>query len=255
MREAEPMAAEPSIAHEPVPCAVVAVSVGDGIRRIFHSLGVQVVVTGGQTMNPSTAQLLEAVEAAPAPEVVILPNNKNIIPVAEQVDAMTTKSVRVVPTRGVAEGFASLLAYDPGAEADTNAGAMATAASHVVAGEVTRAVRDSSTERGPIREGDWLGIARDGILVIDDDLSGAATTPARPARRARARDRHHHRGRGRLAGHHPPPRGLAARQPAGVRRRGPPRRPAAVPVPPRHRVAEPRWPGASPSSPSCPSPS
>jgi dihydroxyacetone kinase-like predicted kinase len=170
------MAAEPSIAHEPVPCAVVAVSVGDGIRRIFQSLGVQVVVTGGQTMNPSTAQLLEAVEAAPAPEVVILPNNKNIIPVAEQVDAMTTKSVRVVPTRGVAEGFASLLAYDPGAEVVTNAGAMAAAASHVVAGELTRAVRDSSTERGPIREGDWLGIARDGILVIDDDLSGAATS-------------------------------------------------------------------------------
>ncbi len=116
VREAEPMAPEPATVHEPVPCAVVAVAVGDGIRRIFHSLGVQVVVTGGQTMNPSTAQLLEAVESAPAPEVVILPNNKNIIPVAEQVDAMTDKTVRVVPTRGVAEGFASLLAYDPGAD-------------------------------------------------------------------------------------------------------------------------------------------
>ena len=113
------MAAEPSIVHEPVPCAVVAVSVGDGVRRIFQSLGVQVVVTGGQTMNPSTAQLLEAVESAPAPDVVLLPNNKNIIPVAEQVDAMTDKTVRVVPTRGVAEGFASLLAYDPGAVAGT----------------------------------------------------------------------------------------------------------------------------------------
>jgi DAK2 domain fusion protein YloV len=176
VREAEPMALEPSIAHEPVPCAVVAVAVGDGVRRIFHSLGVQVVVTGGQTMNPSTAQLLEAVEAAPAGEVVILPNNKNIIPVAEQVDAMTAKVVRVVPTRGVAEGFASLLAYDPGTTAAANVDAMAAAASHVVAGEVTRAVRDSSTERGPIREGDWLGIAREGIVAIDDDLSGAATT-------------------------------------------------------------------------------
>jgi DAK2 domain fusion protein YloV len=176
VREAEPMAPEPSIVHEPVRCAVVAVSVGEGVRRIFQSLGVQVVVTGGQTMNPSTAQLLEAVESAPAPQVVILPNNKNIIPVAEQVDAMTSKSVRVVPTRGVAEGFASLLAYDPEAEADTNAESMASAASHVVAGEITRAVRDSSTDRGPIREGDWLGIARDGILAVDDDLSGAATT-------------------------------------------------------------------------------
>ncbi len=239
VREAEPMAPEPSIVHEPVPCAVVAVSVGEGVRRIFQSLGVQVVVTGGQTMNPSTAQLLEAVESAPAPHVVILPNNKNIIPVAEQVDAMTSKTVRVVPTRGVAEGFASLLAYDPGAEADTNVDAMAAAASHVVAGEITRAVRDSSTDRGPIREGDWLGIARDGIIAVDDDLSGAATTPARPARGPRARDRHDHRGRGRVAGDHPAPRGVAARQPGRLRGRGPPRRPAAVPVPVRHRVARP----------------
>ena len=174
VREAEPMVPEPAMAHEPVPCAVVAVSVGDGIRRIFHSLGVQVIVTGGQTMNPSTAQLLEAVESAPADDVVLLPNNKNIIPVAEQVDAMTTKNVRVVPTRGVAEGFASLLAYDPGATSDENARNMTEACSHVVAGELTRAVRDSSSDAGPIAEGDWLGIARDGIITIDPDLSEAA---------------------------------------------------------------------------------
>jgi len=135
---------------------------------------VQVVVTGGQTMNPSTAQLLEAVESAPADDVVLLPNNKNIIPVAEQVDAMTTKTVRVVPTRGVAEGFASLLAYDPEGSAGSNADAMAAAAAHVVAGELTRAVRDSSSDAGPIREGDWLGIARDGIISIDADLADAA---------------------------------------------------------------------------------
>lgn len=176
VREATPMAPEPSIVHEPVPCAVVAVSVGDGVRRIFHSLGVQVVVTGGQTMNPSTAQLLEAVENAPADDVVLLPNNKNIIPVAEQVDAMTDKTVRVVPTRGVAEAFASLLAYDPGATAPENAKSMTEAAGNVTAGEITRAVRDSASERGPIKDGDWLGIAREGIVVIDPDLSGAATS-------------------------------------------------------------------------------
>ncbi len=174
VREAEPMTPEPATTHEPVPCAVVAVAVGDGVRRIFHSLGVQVVVTGGQTMNPSTAQLLEAVESAPATDVVVLPNNKNIIPVAEQVDAMTTKNVRVVPTRGVAEGFASLLAYDPGTDSDANASAMAEAASRVVAGEVTRAVRDSSSDAGRIAEGDWLGIARDGIVSIAPDLAAAA---------------------------------------------------------------------------------
>ena len=175
VREAEPMAPEPATAHEPVPCAVVAVSVGDGVRRIFQSLGVQVVVTGGQTMNPSTAQLLAAVESAPAPDVVLLPNNKNIIPVAEQVDAMTSKDVRVVPTRGVAEGFASLLAYDPGATADENAAGMTEAASRVVAGELTRAVRDSSSDAGPIAEGDWLGIAREGIVAIAPELADSAT--------------------------------------------------------------------------------
>ena len=175
VREARPAPAEPATVHAPVPCATVAVAAGEGIRRIFYSLGVQGMVTGGQTMNPSTAQLLEAVEAAPADDVVILPNNKNIIPVAEQVDAMTTKCVRVVPTRGVAEGFAALLSYDPESSADLNASAMSAAAGHVVAGEVTRAVRQSSCDRGPIAEGDWLGIARDGILAIAADLGDAAT--------------------------------------------------------------------------------
>src|SRR5690606_23368429 len=90
----------------PVTCAVVAVAIGDGIRRIFHSLGVQGIVTGGQSINPSTAELLAMVERVPADQVVILPNNKNIIPVAEQVGAQTDKTVIVVPTKGVTEGFA-----------------------------------------------------------------------------------------------------------------------------------------------------
>jgi DAK2 domain fusion protein YloV len=163
----------PPHASEPVETAVVAVAVGDGIRRIFHSLGVQQVVTGGQTMNPSTAELLAAVEACPAEAVVILPNNKNIVPVAEQVDGETSKTVLVVPTRGVSEGFAALLAYDPEAAAAANAGAMAEAAGNVVAGEITQAVRDSASDAGPIAAGDWLGISRAGIEVIDADLGGA----------------------------------------------------------------------------------
>ena len=158
-----------------VTTAVVAVATGDGIRRIFHSLGVQKIVAGGQSMNPSTAQLLEAVEAVPAEHVVILPNNKNIIPVAEQVDELTSKSVHVVPTRGIAEGFAALLAYDPECEGGQNAEEMGAAAAAVVAGEVTQAVRDSSCDAGPIRAGDWLGIARDGIRVVDGSLAGATT--------------------------------------------------------------------------------
>ena len=159
----------------PVTCAVVAVATGEGIRRIFHSLGVQGIVTGGQSMNPSTAELIAAVEAVPADHVVILPNNKNIIPVAEQVDAHTSKTVLVVPTKGITEGFAALLAYDPEANGTENAAEMAEAAESVVAGEITRAVRDSSCDVGPIATGDWLGIARDGIRAVQGDLADAAT--------------------------------------------------------------------------------
>jgi dihydroxyacetone kinase-like predicted kinase len=163
-------------ADEPqVTTAVVAVATGDGIRRIFHSLGVQRIVTGGQTMNPSTADLLAAVEGAPADSVVILPNNGNIIAVANQVDAQTDKAVQVVPTRGVAEGFASLLAYDPEANSIDNAKAMAEAAAAVVAGEVTRAVRDSTCDLGDIKEGDYLGIGRDGICALASGLDLVCT--------------------------------------------------------------------------------
>ena len=161
--------------NEPAETAVVAVATGDGIRRIFHSLGVQRIVTGGQTMNPSMAQLLEAVEAAPADQVVLLPNNKNIITVAEQVDAQTTKTVYVVPTRGAAEGFASLLAYDPEAAGIDNAKTMAEAAAAVVAGEVTQAVRDSSCDLGTITQGDYLGISREGIRALGSGLDLVCT--------------------------------------------------------------------------------
>jgi len=159
---------------EPVPCGVVAVATGDGIRRVFLNLRVQQVVTGGQSMNPSTAQLLEAVEAVPADEVVILPNNKNIIAVAEQVDALTAKTVRVLPTRSITEGFAALLAYDPESTAEANVAEMRAHAEAVVHGEVTQAVRDSSCDAGPIAEGDWLGISRQGIEVVQPELGEAA---------------------------------------------------------------------------------
>jgi DAK2 domain fusion protein YloV len=164
----------PPHASEPVCTAVVAVAAGDGIKRIFYSLGVQGIVAGGQSMNPSTAELLAAVEAVPAAEVVILANNKNIIPVAEQVDAHTERTVRVVPTRGIAEGFAALMCYDPEARADENAKEMTALAANVVAGEVTQAVRDSTCDVGPITEGDFVGIARDGIRAVENTLGAAA---------------------------------------------------------------------------------
>src|SRR4051812_7715707 len=165
---------EPPHVNVPVTTAVVAVATGDGISRIFYSLGVQRIVTGGQSMNPSTAQLVAAVESAPADEVVILPNNKNIIPVAEQVQGQTKKVVCVVPTRGITEGFAALVTYDPEANAEENAAEMIEAAGNVAAGEVTRAVRDAPSDAGPIHEGDYLGLGRDGIRSVDANLAGAS---------------------------------------------------------------------------------
>jgi DAK2 domain fusion protein YloV len=160
---------------EQVTTGVVAVGVGAGIARIFRSLGVQVVVTGGQSMNPSTAELLDAVGRVAANAVVILPNNKNIVPVAGRVGDLCDRPVAVVPTRTVAEGFAALVAYDPEAPLADNAAAMGAAAEHVLAGEVTRAVRDATSPVGAIRDGDYLGIAREGIAAVDGSLTGATT--------------------------------------------------------------------------------
>ena len=129
-----------------VTCAVVAVASGDGIAEIFGNLGVHGVVTGGQTLNPSTQELLDAVEHMNASQVVILPNNKNIIPVAQQVDGLTKKDVRVVPTCSMPEALAALVAYDPAASAEHNGTAMAKAAAAVVTGEITTAVRDTKTD-------------------------------------------------------------------------------------------------------------
>ncbi|HEX5268682.1 MAG TPA: DAK2 domain-containing protein [Acidimicrobiales bacterium] len=173
VREAEGQDSDEWVGDPPT-TAVVAVATGGGVRRIFRSLGVHQVVAGGQSMNPSTAQILEAVEAAPSDEVVVLPNNKNIIPVAEQVRELTTKEVRVVPTTGIPEGFAALLAYDPEAEGAQNEEAMREAAGRVVSGEVTRAVRASDSSAGPISDGDWIGLSRQGIEVVAPDLADAA---------------------------------------------------------------------------------
>jgi fatty acid kinase len=137
---------------------------------------VQGVVTGGQTLNPSTAELLDAVEAVNANQVILLPNNKNIIPVAEQVDALTSKTVVVVPTRSMPEALACLIVYDPEASAETNGVEMGEAAEAVATGEVTQAVRDTASDVGPISKGDWIGIVRgDGIVSVHGTLSGAAT--------------------------------------------------------------------------------
>ena len=158
-----------------VMCAVVAVASGDGLAELFGQLGVQGVVTGGQTLNPSTAELLAAVEAVNADQVVVLPNNKNIIPVAEQLDELTTKTVRVVPTTSMPAALAALVVYDPEADADVNFEEMTEGAQSVATGEITQAVRDTKSDVGAITTGDWIGLVRgDGIVSVSGSLDGAA---------------------------------------------------------------------------------
>jgi dihydroxyacetone kinase-like predicted kinase len=154
----------------------VAVCSGDGLAELFANLRVQGIVSGGQTLNPSTAELLDTVEHVNAQQVVILPNNKNIIPVAQQVDALTSKTVFVVPTRTMPEALAALIVYDPEAPADENAAAMEHAIESVATGEVTQAIRDSSSDAGPISAGDWIGIVRgDGIVAVGESVEAAST--------------------------------------------------------------------------------
>jgi DAK2 domain fusion protein YloV len=158
-----------------VTTAVVAVGVGTGVRRLLSSLGVQSIVAGGQSMNPSTEQILHAVERTRASAVIVLPNNKNIIPVAEMVDDLSERDVAVVPTTSVVEALGALVEYDPDGELTANLVAMSEAAQRVRSGEVTQAVRSSTAECGPIEQGDWLAIDRTGIRAAVDSPLEAVT--------------------------------------------------------------------------------
>jgi hypothetical protein len=125
-------------------------------------------------MNPSVREVLAVVNSIAADTVIVLPNNKNIVPVAEQLDALSPKRVKVVPTRSVVEGLAAMLAYMPGMDADDCVAAMRAAAISVSWGEVTRAVRDASTPVGPCGEGDWLGVVGGSVALISTELKAAA---------------------------------------------------------------------------------
>ena len=150
----------------------VAVAAGSGQADILRSLGVDVVVSGGQTMNPSTADLLDAVAKVNAEAVIILPNNSNIRMAAEAAaSACTDKQVAVVPTRSVPQAFSALFAVLPDATLDDAVAAMTEAASEVRAGEITSAVRNSAASDGtPIHAGDVMGIICDSIDVVGSDV-------------------------------------------------------------------------------------
>jgi fatty acid kinase len=158
-----------------VRAAVVAVAAGEGNRALFESGGA-LVVDGGRTMNPSTADLVAAIESVGAPEVVVLPNNGNVIMSAEQAAEHAAKTVRVVPTRSLQAGLSALVAFDPAQPAEANSEAMAAAAEGVATGAVTVASRDVQLNGVSVRKGTWLGLA-DGRPVAGgetfDDVAAA----------------------------------------------------------------------------------
>ncbi len=145
----------------------VSVCAGEGLKAVFEDIGVDVVVEGGQTMNPSTEDILRAVDAVPAEIVFVLPNNKNIIMAAEQCITMSEKNVIVLPTKTVPQGVTAMLNFDPDTEPGKNRDAMLSAAKKVRTGQVTYAARDSFFDEKKIKQGDYLAIL-DGQLVSNN---------------------------------------------------------------------------------------
>lgn len=151
--------------------AFVTVSIGDGLDEVFESLNADYIVKGGQTMNPSTEDLLKGVESTPGKNVFILPNNKNIQLAAEQVKELTKRNVKVIPTRSIPEGISAMLAFQPDTSFDENEEAMKEAISHVKSGQVTYAVRDTEISGKKIGEGDVIGIAHGDIVSVGSEVT------------------------------------------------------------------------------------
>lgn len=151
--------------------AFVAVTIGDGLAELFRGLGVDAVIEGGQTMNPSTDDMLHAIKEANAENVYILPNNKNIILAANQArDLVTDCNVYVVPTKTVPQGIASVVNFVPGKDPETNFEDMTEELANIRSGEVTYAIRDTTIDGTEIKSGDIMGIGDEGILAVGADV-------------------------------------------------------------------------------------
>ncbi|HYF76388.1 MAG TPA: DAK2 domain-containing protein [Symbiobacteriaceae bacterium] len=155
---------------------VVAVAVGDGLADIFRSLGVQEIIQGGQTMNPSTQDLLDAIENCPAHQVFVLPNNKNIILAAEQAAALTDKKVYVVPSRSIPQGIAAMVSFLPEGDAEKLHKSMTKALENVQTGEITFSVRDTVFGDIEIKEGDILGLWNGKIALTGKSPEAVVST-------------------------------------------------------------------------------
>jgi dihydroxyacetone kinase-like predicted kinase len=149
--------------------AIVAVAAGDGFFELLNSLGNIIIVPGGQTMNPSVNELLQAVQSAPSDNVILLPNNKNIMSAASQVQSLTTKNLKVIPTRNIPQGIAAFLAFGYDLNVEQNARAMEKAISRVKAIEVTRAVRATRLNGLEIRKGQFIAVLNDEDLIASAD--------------------------------------------------------------------------------------
>ena len=149
----------------------VAVAAGDGLADVFRDLGVNAIVSGGQTMNPSTEDIVAAVQSVPTKTVFVLPNNKNIIMAAEQAQKIADRKVVVLPTRTIPQGITAMLSFDPGVDADANAVAMMEAADNVSTGLITFAARDSDFDGHKIKKGDIMAMENGKIVNIGSDIT------------------------------------------------------------------------------------
>lgn len=160
----------PGQVFEWAPFGIIAVALGEGITNIFLENEVDTVLSGGQTMNPSTEDFVKAIEALSAEHIYILPNNGNIILAAEQAAELSERNVTIIPTRTIPQGLAAVLAFKEDETAERNSAWMKNAAEQVMSGQVTKAVRDTTIEGVDIREGDYIGIKEKTIVVSKANL-------------------------------------------------------------------------------------
>ncbi len=160
----------PKIAQPEKTFGVVSVCAGDGLASVFKDLGVDGIISGGQTMNPSTQDILEAVNKVPAEIVYVLPNNKNIIMAAQQVDALTPKQVVVIPSKTVPQGITAILSFNPDGTQEENTEALTEALSSVDTMQITYAARNSDFDGHDIHEGDYLAINDNGLFGTNKDI-------------------------------------------------------------------------------------
>jgi len=153
---------------------VVAVASGDGLKRVFESLGASAIVSGGQTMNPSTQDLLACVESVPSDQVIILPNNGNIILAAQQAKELSEKRVALVPTESMPQGIAALLAFNYQADLEANADLMLQASKQVQTAEVTQSVRSVKVNGLSVAEGQIIGLLNGELIAVGEDIPSVA---------------------------------------------------------------------------------